>query len=508
MASESEGQYGSPAVPRAERILNRLLAGRNLAITIVSAAVFFCVPHAMRDPDIWWHLRNAEWQLHRHAFLRQDMFSFTAAGAPWIDHEWLAELPFYAAYRVLGERGLYAVTLLLIEIIFLCLLLLTYKKTRSHGAAVVTTCVGILLSTVSFGPRTLLFGWMFLLLELLILAYADKREGVLWVLPGVFLLWVNTHGSWMIGMIVLLFYTVSRCLRIQSGYVESEVAGASRQRKLYAVVGASLAAVLVNPYGWRLVAYPFDLAFRQKLNVASVDEWRSLDFHSPRGKCFLLSLGMLLVCQWLRPRRWEVFELITVCIGIYAGVTYSRFLFLAAILVMPSLAVSLASCVRMDGCTVSPRVRAACVFLLGCILTGAVREHRVQAAAQAEPVSAGALAALAESHDHGRVFNQFELGGYLLWRAPDVPVFIDSRVDIFERNGTFRDYLDVLQLKDAAKLLKRDRIQYVLFTQGAPLVELLEASGEWSVRYEDRATVLLQRMNDEERGEQSVDMPL
>src|SRR5689334_9217032 len=56
----------------------------------------------LNDPDIWWHLRNAQYLLQHHQFPRFDMYSFTAAGHPWINHEWLSEVPYYVAYRAFG----------------------------------------------------------------------------------------------------------------------------------------------------------------------------------------------------------------------------------------------------------------------------------------------------------------------------------------------------------------------------------------------------------------------
>jgi hypothetical protein len=46
-----------------------------------------------------------------------------------------------------------------------------------------------------------------------------------------------------------------------------------------------------------------------------------------------------------------------------------------------------------------------------------------------EPLPAGAVDAVRACD--GRVYNTFDDGAYLLWFAPEVPVFIDSRVDPF-----------------------------------------------------------------------------
>jgi hypothetical protein len=76
------------------------------------------------DPDIWWHLRDAQFLLQNHSFLRHDLYSFTAAGHAWVNTEWLAEIPFYFAYRAFGVAGLKAMTFILPSVMMLLLLYL------------------------------------------------------------------------------------------------------------------------------------------------------------------------------------------------------------------------------------------------------------------------------------------------------------------------------------------------------------------------------------------------
>ena len=64
------------------------------------------------DPDVGWHLRNASELIHGGHFIRADSYTFTVTGKPWINFEWLGELPYYFAYRWLGDRGLYLVLFL------------------------------------------------------------------------------------------------------------------------------------------------------------------------------------------------------------------------------------------------------------------------------------------------------------------------------------------------------------------------------------------------------------
>src|SRR5215470_11054102 len=76
-----------------------------LTLFLIALIWILCSGKA-NDPDIWWHLRNAEYLFQIHHLPNQDMYSFTVANHDWINHEWLAELPFYFAWRLAGLAGI------------------------------------------------------------------------------------------------------------------------------------------------------------------------------------------------------------------------------------------------------------------------------------------------------------------------------------------------------------------------------------------------------------------
>ncbi len=486
------------SVPLLSASAQRISSFQLLLVTILVTYVFLLVPNSVGDPDVWWHLRNAAQQLHTHRFLGQDMYSFTAPRAHWIDHEWLAELPFYLGWRCLAEQGLFCVTVCVLESIFAGVFLLAYRRCRSAGAALAVAMLAALLSTVSYGPRTLLFGWLGLVVELLLLqafASGDPRaqRRVAWALPLLFVLWVNAHGSWLIGMVILLAFLLCGCADCEAGSVRNPAWTREERRTLLLAIALSAASLFVNPYGWELIAYPFDLAFHQKLNIASVQEWQSLDFHTPRAHIFLLSLLFAAFAQAVRPRMWTLFDLALAGIGVYAALTYSRFLFLAAILILPLLARDLARFRRSRTASSNTRLNA--------ILTLAVFSlalHRLHSTAHAhsedrDSYPQAALPYLESLHPQSNVWNDYLWGGYLEWYAPNIPVLIDSRVDIFERRGILKDYLDAVHLQNTLEILDKYKIGYVLFAQDAPLVYLLQQTHRWRAVYHDRTAILLER---------------
>jgi len=451
------------------------------------------------DPDIWWHLRNAEYLFQHHQFPRADMYSFTVVGQPWINHEWLSEIPYYLAWRAGGLGGMDAVMFATISLIFLGLLYLSYMETRHFKAAIVACCFLTFIASVSFGPRTILFGYLYLVLLLVILQrFRQKGNAPLWLIPPLFCLWANTHGSWSLGLIVFSIITAAGFAQGSWGRVDAQRWTPSQMGKLAVTGLASVAALFVNPFGSRLVFYPFDMAFRQKLNISHVAEWVSVDFHDLRGKFVLALLLTLLVTALLRRTRWRLAELGLVLFALYSGLTYVRFLFLLAIVIAPVLTRILEFVPQYRPKADTPLINA----LVICLMIGSIIHYWPTSAEMQRSISekypTQALTYLKAHPPDGPVLNFYLWGGYLAWNDRDLKVFIDSRVDIYEYAGVLKDYLDLLNLSQSKSILDKYKIRYVLFPQPggyseSALTYVLEHDSQWNVIYSDATTVLLER---------------
>ena len=465
---------------------------------IVVTLVFILSRKGISDPDIWWHLHNTDYLVQHHSLPRADMYSFTVPGHPWINHEWLAELPYYFGWRVLGLSGINGVMFAILTLIFLGVLYLCYRETGHYKASIVAACFAVFLGSVSFGPRTILFGYADLVLLLIVLQrFRQKGDAPLWLIPPLFCLWVNTHGSWLLGMVIFSAVIGAGLFQGEWGFIAAEPWTPSQRNRLLMSWSASLAALFVNPFGARLVFYPLDLAFRQKLNIEHVAEWVSVNFHDLRGKIVLVLLMVLLVSALLRARRWTLAELGMVLFALYSGLTYTRFLFLLGIVIAPVLAKTFDFVPRYRREMDTPVVNAIVMIL---IIAGMAhywpREDRLQALVS-EQYPAEAVSYLQAHPPSGRVLNFYLWGGYLNWRDPSVKIFLDSRVDIFEYAGVLKDYLDLLGLNDPALLLDKYKIRYVLFPRGEPLTYVLQHDPKWKVLYSDKLSILLERNSDD-----------
>lgn len=511
--SAGETLQTDETTPKAETRYASLPAGfcghRLVAYALIAVWIQFLLPHSIRDPDIWWHLRNAGQQLRDHAFLRADSYSFTASHAPWINHEWLSELPYLLGWHIAGTRGILFVTGMTIELIFMGVYWLAYRKSGNWPWATLMTLAASLLATVSFGPRTLLFGWICLVAELILLELFERTPYIALGLPPLFLAWINLHGSWLIGIVLLAVFFVSGLFNIDLGFLHSPRLTPAHRRFMGAGTALSVCALFANPYGWHLIAYPFDLAFHQTLNVTHVEEWRPLDLQSSRGVIFLGSLAALFLSQIITPassrRTWTISELAFILIGTYSAFRHTRFLFLAAIMVMPTIGGHLVRAIPSrrhptadpaESYTLTSRPRALinAVLLTAMVLLSqsALARKSRNLRAPRESFPDAALPFLKNFQPHGRVFNECLWGGYILYNIPNLQVFIDSRFDIFERNGTLKDYLDIIGLRKSLELLDQHHIRYVLFERDTPLVYLLQQTHQWQPLYDDGSTILLE----------------
>src|SRR6266700_3877302 len=86
-----------------------------IMIVIGVQFIFMMYKPDLNDPDVWWHMRNAQYLFQHHQLPRQDTYSFTVVGHPWINHEWLSDIPFYLAYRAFGLIGVKSLSFFVLD---------------------------------------------------------------------------------------------------------------------------------------------------------------------------------------------------------------------------------------------------------------------------------------------------------------------------------------------------------------------------------------------------------
>jgi len=449
------------------------------------------------DPDLWWHVKVGETILRTHQWPTTDIYSFTVNGQPWLAYEWLGDVLLAAAYRLAGLPGLAAFLIVVGSAVVIGLYICATVRSGNSKAGFVAATVLSIFAVLSFSARPQMLGYLFLVLTVIALElFRQGKRRMLWFFPAMMLLWVNTHGSWIIGMGAVFVYWMSGLFEFQAGNLEAKRWNADERCQLAGVFLLSLIALPITPYGARVAASPFEFAFSLPLNVTNIQEWQSMPFHLAVGKAFLALLLLLIIAQTTLNLRWRVEELFLFLFGTALACLHVRFILVFVPFAAPVLARIVARWAPAYEAAKDKFLLNAALIVL--VIAAMVRffpssAELQQRVAKAFPVNA---VEYLETHKVPEpMFNDYGFGGYLVWaRGPEHKVFVDGRGDVYERGGVLEDYLHISRLGPGAlAVLKEYDIQSCLLGRDAPLSTALSASPDWRRVYADNVSALFVR---------------
>ncbi len=283
-------------------------------VGLLSVLVF--TPLSVRllgDAGIGWHIRTGQQILATHSIPRVDAFSSTMAGRPWFAWEWLYDVVVGQLEALLGLNGAVWLTAVAIAAVFAWTFRLLMLRGTNIFNALAMVLLAVSASTIHFLARPHVLSWLFTLVWFWILD-SSEREGVggtgrgrmrrIWLLPLLMLPWVNVHGGFLVGFVLLGIYflaTARSWFQAREGHIEEalrKIADGKRLGSLAAVGLLCGAASLVNPYGWKLYGHVYSYLSNRFL-MDHIEEFQSPNFHGAAQKCFLaLLLITLAILAW------------------------------------------------------------------------------------------------------------------------------------------------------------------------------------------------------------------
>jgi hypothetical protein len=448
------------------------------------------------EGDTWWHTAVGERILSAHTWPTVDVYSFTVPGSAWIAYEWLGEVVMAIAARLGGIAGL----AVLLGLLAMTIALLTYwyawLRCGNTSAAALATVVALQITPSSFTMRPQLIGYAFLLITLIALErFRQHRTKSLWFLPALFLVWVNTHSSFVLGFVALGAYWAGGLVAFRWGALAADRWTAGERKHLLWVTLLSLAAIFVTPYGTRLAEYPLEVMLRQRSTLLLASEWLPLNFGPPYAKVFLFLVIGALILHLVAPATIRLDVLLLFLFTLVESCLHVRFLLFFVIIFAPMLASLLSHWL--------PPVRAArgrpllnglmiVVLAAATLVLIPSRSKLEQIRARVYPV--GAVKFLRQHAVPERMFNDDNWGGYLIRALPERRVFMDGRFDIYEYGGVLLDYYNFVNRRDdPGKLLKKYRLDSVLLRTGGALQSYFAASQDWRKVYQDSTSVIYVR---------------
>ena len=463
-----------------DRIFTRHLM--NMAVLVILPIIFTLSLNSAReflqDPDIWWHLDDARILCTTHHFMHAAPNSFTVVGQPWVNPEWLAELPYWFSHQLLGLRGIYLVEFLVAGANLIFFYWRGFFRSRHPGAALMAGALGFLLFSVNSGPRMIAIAYLLMSSELAILdAAVNGRKQFLWLLPPIFCVWVNLHGSWLIGLGLFVLYILCGSFTFTKGAFSQQAFSPEERNRLLVVLGLCVAALMVNPYGWRLVWNPIDMMMNQKLNIASVTEWKPLNLSTIAGGAAAIAMCLMVVTNCFKGRKWRVYEMAFIFFAWYAALDHMRFLFMAAVITTPFIADDIARGFELE---FDPKTIPAMNALMVAGAAGVlIYMFPSEASLQKKLGSFFPMESIAAIQPSWRTFNYDTLGGMMAFHSK--PSYIDSRFDTFEHHGEFADFLKVIYGIQTLEIFDKYRIDHVIMPEKTAPSYILARTPGWTL---------------------------
>lgn len=480
------------------------------------------------DPDFGWRLATGEIIL-ADGIPKTDPFTYSMNSFPFVDHAWVQSSLMALIYRSFG-KSILAFIYVGFAMAPLIISFFGNKKIIRKNMVISKEALGadygvfgnfaFLLSTyilfLFFGIRAQVFSWLMLAILLNLLLKRSLWSKYKNFFPFFFMVWVNLHGSFFLGLAVTSLVLVVRSLRLRKINVHD-----------FVVLALSFFASLVNPYGAGVWGEVWSSVTDLKLKWTIVEWMPSLTMLN-LAVAILIAFSLVFVIK--QRKIFVVEEVFLYFVFLLAALSSRRHLPLWAIVTLPMLIRAVNSFYLQVAKIKGGKIRFRKVYKIAwvgisiVILIQALLDFREVFFLKEDMFyPKEAVTYLKKDLPEGEIFSEYGWGGYLIWKLPEKRVFIDGRMPSWrwdspanlETDSAFDDYNDILSGDlDYRDVFERYGVGTVLWSKPRPkgfldnlsdkvetffgkeedfeFIGELEKDG-WKRLYEDDVAVVYQR---------------
>jgi len=470
---------------------------RLILLIILLVLIFASQINTIVDIDLWWIFRTAEFTLRNLDVPRVDIFSYAAGNQAWMDHEWLSQIILYFTFTKFGWIGVNMLKAFIISLCFFIPIALIYAKHRKILFAVFFA----LFSALAFGYRSFARPEIFSYLMLAVFFYILEKEKRLYMLPFLQVLWVNLHGYFIFGPLLVFLFSIGRRL---SGEKE-------KSKRLAAIFIYTGLACLANPYFLKGALYPISLLFniftvnKASMRVAELAMPVSSNFGS---YVFLWVFTVLSGATFfVNIKKAKLEHVLIYAFSFALAYMFIRNIPIFVFLAMPLAAINLNEVgftKDMPEKKYYPALIAAVCFLVYFFLsdgyykfTGQFPLRKTGSEFSRLLMPFGACDFLKKNNIKGRIFATFDFGAYAAYMFyPERRVFIgpwsDSYQAIYKPYMRAEDYPETLPGLQKKYDFNISLIRH-LFKDQEKLLRYLSGNAEWHLVYYDENSAVFLR---------------
>ncbi len=455
-------------------------------------AIFFLLP--VQPNDYWWYLRLGGDILRTGHIPAADSYSFTRAETPMVYHSWLSAVAFWALYRWGGPDLTVLARAVLLAATFTLVWGMAWRAGAGSRWGAVVAFGAAMLGSNNWAMRPQLFAYpLFALMLWELWRWLRGEHPRPWLFFGLMALWVNLHGSFVLG-----FLLVGAAL----------VGGDGARRPLAISLGMMTLASLLNPRGWGAWQYVWTL-LRNPASRQLGAEWQPPTPETWQGALFFVVLILLIALIGWQMRRQEVrlsgAEWLWLAGFGLMGLSAVRYGIWFALVAAPVAA-------RLLAPGIPPRFRVETrgipalngAFLALFIILPLTLLPNVRAGwwADAPPAlsSDTPVAATQWLADHpelpGELWSDLTFSSYLIFALPERPVWIDTRFELYPLSQ-WEDYRAIAAARSGWESRLDAAGVSLLMLNPAATPDLIAAAAQsprWQEVYRDDTAIIFEKI--------------
>ncbi|MGE0268346.1 MAG: tetratricopeptide repeat protein [Candidatus Omnitrophota bacterium] len=448
-----------------------------IALIVLFGLTIFTANVEIKDVDLWLHIATGRYIVDSLSVPDHDILSFTINNRPWIDHEWLFQVAVHFIYELFGADGLINMRVVVVSLTFVLLLMIGYNEKRI-GFTIFLLNIVLLNYMMRIMLRPDMFSLLYFIFFIYTLAVHIDRRSSLLILFILQVLWVNTHGFFIFGPILVLLIVLAewskRHLRLPFDWSKVGRYSDEEYKRLCFAFFVVLAACLANPYFLKGAIYPLgvltSLSGESKIFFEQIKElgkpivWDtlfSMDQYPPYRWMIILSAGSF----FLNLRRLDIGMFILWLIFLLFSLNALRNMTFFAVVAYFVILINMQHVDWKEIFSINLlnkkklKQAGSLIFKIGLIVwminvglqlttRGYFNFDTLERKSEFGGVSLKnypykAADFLVNNKIKGNFFNDFNSGAYLLGRThPHIKVFIDGRTEVYGPEY-FKNYMKV-----------------------------------------------------------------
>ena len=475
-------------------------------IVIVTIFIFLIPELILKSPELGCVISSGTYMLDNFSLSPQNIFTFTELNNHWVNANWLSDCIFAMAYKLGGYEIVLFFTAILIGLLFTAVFWSMVKNYPNWLCNITLLVLGIIASSNNLEAGNRIFS--FLIALVLVYALDNLRADSFskkWFITIclLMLLWVNLNTDFILGMLIILTYSVSYLFEYYF-YKRPECLKYAKYTAILILI--SIALTLFNPYGIKLMAmivnYYTSGLFLNNGFLSSPNFHETFPFRF--YELFILILIFLGLFSSYKPPLVKVLLVVLfLFLSLYSAINIPFFIIVSLLLISDilkntditfniALLKKLLEMSKLQGVYVKPILPV--IFSIILLISMFLYPQFYNSFSRLDFMPEEAADYIAKNHNDGNIFNPYGWGCYL-HNQLNCKVYITERMYHVSPEHS-EEYNKIINVYDVyEEKLEKNNIKWVIMPVTEKLSLTLKKNKHWKKVYNNNTNCVYMRVN-------------